>query len=440
MRVVHLSGLVLTTLTGVALLSCSEGAVDTMDISEAAQTGMPGPSGLPTAGPHLAGATPTTGSTTAMPSSTSSTSGPSEASDTGPGSDLGGGPGDDDDPPASTNDAGSGPASGSTPEPSDDGPSEPSPPLVECSDEPPDDRHSCSQWAEWGECDNPNQWLADFCDLSCGRCQPGMSIAPRPGAGDPGSEAPGSEAPESGAQGGNQELGNDNPFPPINGGQQGHSTRYWDCCKASCGWSNRPNAVDSCDLSGNNIGVNDQRSSVCPDGAGDAQTCHGMAPWAHSTTLSFGYAAVSQAACGTCWQLQFTGSGPGGNAGAAALAGKTMVVMATNTGSDVGAGQFDLLIPGGGVGIFNGCTRALGIQASEMGAQYGGFRTQCASAGDQNAIKQCVRDMCTNVFGSRGFGDLEQGCLWYVDWFEAADNPDFVYQEVPCPQELREYN
>ena len=33
------------------------------------------------------------------------------------------------------------------------------------------------------------------------------------------------------------------------------------------------------------------------------------------------------------------------------IAGKKMIVQATNTGADLAQGQFDLAIPGGGVGI-----------------------------------------------------------------------------------------
>ena len=33
------------------------------------------------------------------------------------------------------------------------------------------------------------------------------------------------------------------------------------------------------------------------------------------------------------------------------IAGKKMIVQATNTGGDLAQGQFDLAIPGGGVGI-----------------------------------------------------------------------------------------
>ena len=38
------------------------------------------------------------------------------------------------------------------------------------------------------------------------------------------------------------------------------------------------------------------------------------------------------------------------------VSGKTLIVQATNTGSDLGSDHFDLTMPGGGVGISNGCT------------------------------------------------------------------------------------
>lgn len=37
-----------------------------------------------------------------------------------------------------------------------------------------------------------------------------------------------------------------------------------------------------------------------------------------------------------------------------------MIVQATNTGGDLGGNQFDLMIPGGGEGIFDGCTPQYG--------------------------------------------------------------------------------
>lgn len=229
-------------------------------------------------------------------------------------------------------------------------------------------------------------------------------------------------------------LGDDNPWGDVNGGQNGWASRYWDCCKASCGWSaNAQNPVASCDQNDNNIGVNDMRQNACT--GGDSYTCHSMAPWAYSSKVSFGYAAV-HAECGQCFHLQFTGSAAnGGNGpGAQALAGKHMIVMATNIG-DIQQGQFDLLIPGGGVGQFNGCSTQWGVDSSQLGAQYGGFLSECKNP-DHNQTKTCMQSKCESIFGSRNLTELYEGCMWFVDWFEAADNPDFRYEQVECPQEL----
>jgi hypothetical protein len=117
-----------------------------------------------------------------------------------------------------------------------------------------------------------------------------------------------------------------------------------------------------------------------------------------------------------------------------------MIVQAMNVGHDVGGGQFDLLVPGGGVGAFNACSSQWGVSNDELGAQYGGFLTKCKQGLGHSAslsdYKSCVAEQCTNVFERRGLTDLAAGCRWYVDWFQAADNPSLKYKEVPCPAEL----
>jgi len=171
--------------------------------------------------------------------------------------------------------------------------------------------------------------------------------------------------------------------------------------------------------------------------------CHGLSPWAVSSTLSYGYAATSSGdVCGRCFQIQFTGqSYNGGNdPGSAALSGKTMIVQATNVGYDVSGGQFDILVPGGGVGAFNACSDQWGVSNNELGEQYGGMLAACKNELGYNAslqeYKSCLSQRCDNVFGSRGLTELQQGCQWYVDWFEAADNPSLKYKEVACPAEI----
>jgi len=186
-----------------------------------------------------------------------------------------------------------------------------------------------------------------------------------------------------------------------------------------------------------NGGDYDVRSSC--DG-GNAYTCHNLAPWAIDANLSYGYAATSNGdICGRCYQIQFTGvsHNAGSDPGSATIQGKTMVVQAINVGWDVAGGQFDVLIPGGGVGTFNACSNQWGVMPTELGEQYGGFLSVCKRSLGNNtshqAIKDCVAQKCSGVFGSRGLTELEAGCQWFVDWFQAADNPALVFKEISCP-------
>ncbi len=77
------------------------------------------------------------------------------------------------------------------------------------------------------------------------------------------------------------------------GGTPGITTRYWDCCKASCGWPGKAsvtNPVKTCAQDGvTTVGVNAQ--SGCGTG-GTAYMCNNQQPWNVSTTLSYGYAAA----------------------------------------------------------------------------------------------------------------------------------------------------
>lgn len=90
-----------------------------------------------------------------------------------------------------------------------------------------------------------------------------------------------------------------------------------------------------------------------------------------------------------------------------------MVVQSSNTGGDISNNQFDLMIPGGGVGLFDGCKTQFG---GIPGAQYGGVssRSEC----DQMPEK------------------LKAGCFWRFDWFKNADNPNFTFEQVKCPTAL----
>jgi hypothetical protein len=73
-------------------------------------------------------------------------------------------------------------------------------------------------------------------------------------------------------------------------------------------------------------------------------------------------------------------------------------------------------IPGGGVGIFNGCTQEWGAPSSGWGAQYGGISDQSSCDSFPEALKA--------------------GCNWRYDWFMGADNPTVSFTQVACPAAL----
>lgn len=228
---------------------------------------------------------------------------------------------------------------------------------------------------------------------------------------------------------------------------QGYATRYWDCCKAHCGWEGnvhpQTSALASCDKNDVSLGGDLLAPSACDQPApNSAYTCYNMTPWKVSETLSYGFAAVPAMGdiCGRCFQLDFDGSGhyKGQDPGSVALLGKRMIVQATNIGFDVSGGQFDILTPGGGVGAFDACSYQWGVDVSELGATYGGFMTYCQEqvGEDHTMLKECVLGRCAAVFVGPELAELAAGCEWYVDWYEVADNPNLRYQEVNCPGPL----
>jgi hypothetical protein len=93
-----------------------------------------------------------------------------------------------------------------------------------------------------------------------------------------------------------------------------------------------------------------------------------------------------------------------------------MIVQVTNTGSDLGNNQFDLAMPGGGEGIFDGCQSQFTSGSYDWGAQYGGVS---------------ARSDCENLPTI-----LQPGCYWRFDWFQNANNPSMNFEEVSCPSAL----
>jgi len=224
---------------------------------------------------------------------------------------------------------------------------------------------------------------------------------------------------------------------PPTGGSQGYTTRFWDCCKPSCAWSQNAGGKSparTCNKQNQTVGAGDQ--SACS--GGDAHACWDMAPWAESDTKAYAYAAFNGGGCGTCYELKFTGQSNSNNndPGAKALCGKTLVVQVINIGN-ITQGQFDLMIPGGGVGDFNACSNQWGVSGSALGERYGGVMLTCQKQNNElEARKACTLDGCSKLFSSSNLSLLHAGCDWTVNWLNTADNPKVVYSQVACPNEL----
>jgi hypothetical protein len=264
-------------------------------------------------------------------------------------------------------------------------------------------------------------------------------------AGSGGSTPGGAGAGTAGS--GSPTTGGSSTVTPIAGGCDGYATGYWDCCKPHCGWkSNVPggsNPLAACDKADNAVGNVDDKNAC--EAGGTAYMCHSLVPWAVNDKLAYGYAAVAASAqkdvCGKCYQLQFLGRSfnAGEDPGSAAMAGKTMIVQAINIGSDVQNGQFDVAIPGRGVGMYDACSSQWGVARADLGETYGGFLPVCKTQHgrtDHAALKSCVMQSCMNVFTAHNLTELAAGCEFFVDWFEVADNPSVKYKEVTCPAEL----
>ena len=225
-------------------------------------------------------------------------------------------------------------------------------------------------------------------------------------------------------------------------GAFGYATRYWDCCKPSCAWEdNSPgNPTKSCDINMNIIS-NKNAKSKC-DG-GPSTTCLDQIPIVINDKLAYAFAAspgYGPNVCGKCFELKFTGKGKYETKfNHKKLIGKKLIVISSNIGYDVSGGQFNILIPGGGVGYFNGCS---GIFSGNLGATYGGLLSDCENeagwSGNEKVIyekrKSCLIKRCNTVFD--GIELAKKGCLFLANWMEAAGNPIVEYQPIKCPKEL----
>ena len=230
----------------------------------------------------------------------------------------------------------------------------------------------------------------------------------------------------------------------VSGGASGsgYATRYWDCCKPSCTWTENAgsgNEARQCSVSGS-ILTDKSAVDVCQGGV--AMTCTSQIPFTIDgcDNVGFAFAAVpgNSPMCGRCLLLTFTGTGKyETKANHEALKGKKLLVMASNIGYDVAGGQFDIMIPGGGVGIYNGCANVW----STAGERYGGLLSDCENSvgysGDLlTKRKNCLIERCNEEFEDHADGLA--GCLFLANFMEAAGNPNHNYVEVECPDFMKQ--
>ena len=202
----------------------------------------------------------------------------------------------------------------------------------------------------------------------------------------------------------------------------GKTTRYWDCCKPSCSWPGKAlfsAPVRDCTKDGILTDDSNQQSGC---NGGTSYTCIDQQPWIVNNQLAFGFAAGKLAgqseadSCCACYELYFTGEDNQGGNSARAIAGKRLVVQSTNTGGDLGENHFDLMIPGGGVGIFNGCQAQFGAPSDGWGQRYGGV----------SSIADCSQLPVS----------LRSGCQIRFNFLGGADNPSVKFRRVYCPETI----
>lgn len=224
----------------------------------------------------------------------------------------------------------------------------------------------------------------------------------------------------------------------VSGGKSGsgYATRYWDSCKPHCAWNGKGGPAKTptrtCHADGSLAGADE--TSACDRGT--AGTCLSQIPQIINDQVAYAFAATpgGENDCGRCFMLTFTGEGKDGtNARSRALKGKKLIVMSSNIGHDVVGGQFDIMIPGGGVGKYNGCG-VMGLSCA--GEQYGGLLATCEKVGGGDAkIKSCLVESCNREYANKP--QAKEGCLFMATWMNAAStNPRHTYVEVECPAEL----
>jgi len=214
--------------------------------------------------------------------------------------------------------------------------------------------------------------------------------------------------------------------PAPSGFTSGTTTRYWDCCKPSCSWrSNVANLakgsspVKAC-LQDGVTAANPNAINVCTGGGSPdtpTYTCNNNQPWADKNGVLYGFAALGGTHCCECYQLDFTSD---------TAKGLTMIVQITNTGADLDNNQFDIQMPGGGFGIYEGCA----ANGKEPANGPGQFKNPINNWGQRYGGVSARTD-CANLPTV-----LQAGCYWRFDSFKNSNNPNVNSRRVQCPASL----
>jgi len=315
--------------------------------------------------------------------------------------------------------------------------------------------------AEYAQCGGRD--LCEGEDVACGTCTEGFYCERGnewyhqcvPGPGSPDSNANATEEdpaavvleeeeePGAGANATSTD-GNGNFTIPADSEGLAQTTRFFDGCKASCAWTGNvgptvSGPVQSCSnefVNGTQVRNDDpDLKSVCGGGGNDpapggsyAYECTDRAPFTDSSQR-YAFAAANSKCC-ECYELTFLdtsidGSGQpcsGCSAYDGSLAGETVIIQVINSGGDLGEKQFDLQIPGGGFGIFNGVA---GQESGNNGPPL--FEDSDVAAWEARYGGVTERDQCFQLPAS-----VQEGCLWRFDSLNNADNPGVSYKRVKC--------
>ncbi|KAK0529026.1 hypothetical protein OC835_004463 [Tilletia horrida] len=193
----------------------------------------------------------------------------------------------------------------------------------------------------------------------------------------------------------------------------GFITTYWDCCKPSAAW---PGAAFvsapawSCAKDGVTRLADFNAQSAC--GGGPAYSCAFYQPFSQN---GVGYAFSARTCNGhvdprtylcACYQIKIKERPEA-----------TLITQVINEGCGLADSQFDIQVPGGGVGDFNACTPQYNSPPDGWGIRYGGLQV----------VSSC----------SQLPPELQPGCEWRFSFFPPSGAITISsYERVQCPSAL----